>query len=283
MPSLSLKASVNYPVILSSGGGYTPNYPPYDPTGQFAGLVGWYDSSVASSVIKNGSNKVSAWKQLYTGDTQGAFLMGDLIQNTAANAPIYVSNQIYGTTVNKKGILYTDTSQNITASIPSQVNLRQVSIFMVTNQDIGTGVLNSVFELEDSQQNNIIDFRKSVNSPYLYTTTNSQSCSYEDFYLIKNMFGYVIDGTRGQHIASRSIGTSTTLYTTTTGLSTYGASFGESPFNIGSTNFPWDMLYLGQQYSLGTLGSIAEIIVYNNVVSESAFDAIFNYFQTKWF
>jgi hypothetical protein len=238
---------------------------------------------VASSVIKNGSNKVSAWKQLYTGDTQGAFLMGDLIQNTAANAPIYVSNQIYGTTVNKKGILYTDTSQNITASIPSQVNLRQVSIFMVTNQDIGTGVLNSVFELEDSQQNNIIDFRKSVNSPYLYTTTNSQSCSYEDFYLIKNMFGYVIDGTRGQHIASRSIGTSTTLYTTTTGLSTYGASFGESPFNIGSTNFPWDMLYLGQQYSLGTLGSIAEIIVYNNVVSESAFDAIFNYFQTKWF
>jgi hypothetical protein len=123
MPSLSLKASVNYPFI---GGGstpppYVPNYPPG--LSGISGLIGWYDASTANTAsillndgsgnpVSSGTNGayVNTWKNLFLGATQGGTHLPDFQQQTLGQQATYSTSQKYGrnqlTGTDRPGIVF---------------------------------------------------------------------------------------------------------------------------------------------------------------------------------
>ena len=115
MPSLSLKASVNYPFF--KGSSYTPNYPPG--LSGISGLVGWYDAAQTGSkgVVADGGGLVSQWNNAFNGATQGATVLPAFVVDDAdaASAPAFVQGGVsysYDAGVNSNGPLYSSGTKN---------------------------------------------------------------------------------------------------------------------------------------------------------------------------
>jgi len=296
---------------VSSGGGYTPNYPSYDPTGSIPGLVGWYDSSQASSIVKDGSNNVSQWKNLFLGATQGGTHLSDFTIPSGQSSPIYSAsgNAYVSGGATHSGIVFNGSSSmmSLASSLPTAT--QNFTVFFVFKAG-GSG---NLICLGDAQSD--IYFTPTVttgSSPqYSYnliddagpsvltaSTGASYICGYVE--VLNNQYrigNYYLGGTLsgfGASVAS----------TSTVSVQSLGASAWNHNTNSAGFDSPWTYLTLGNDaltltglqpspnYSNGIIG---EIIVYNSgcgdgtggfLVTPSQFfpnrATILNYLYNKW-
>jgi hypothetical protein len=313
MPSLGLGLSLGRGSFQgSSGGGYTPNYPSYDTTGSIPGLVGWYDSSQASSIVKDGSNNVSQWKNLFLGATQGGTHLSDFTIPSGQSAPTYSAsgNAYVSGGATHSGIVFNGSSSmmSLASSLPTAT--QNFTIFFVFKAG-GSG---NLIGLGDAQSN--IYFTPTVNtgsspqysynlyddagSSVLTTSTGaSYICGYVEvlnnqyrignyYYLSGAYSGFAASVASNSTVSSASLGTSAWTYNA----------------NVGGFDSPWTYLTLGNDaltltglqpspnYSNGIIG---EIIVYNSGCGDGTGSGlktpsqffpnratILNYLYNKW-
>jgi hypothetical protein len=271
-----------------SGGGYTPNYP--SGLSYTTGLIGWYDSSQPSSIVKDGSNNVSQWNNLFNGATQGATVLPAFTIPAGNSAPTFVTNQsyVYGTlTGSKNGILFDGVTSlmNLT-NLGSLLNLKNFAVFATIKQiSVSTGGNN--ISIVDQQTSNAdilglqLGYNGSTNSTLTLSDAAGQSINNNTPTIDNNKytFGFQSASTGGNNF---------TGFLFENSYSSIGNSFGRYVDNsTGPADMPWDSLVLGGDVGPASTSLIGEILVYNITSIQQGTNyanikTIMNYLTNKW-
>ena len=274
-----------------SGGAFPSSYTPNYPSGlsYTTGLIGWYDSSQPNSIVKDGSNNVSQWNNLFNGATQGATVLPNFTIDPTGTSAIYVTNQSYITgqsSGSKTGVLFDGTSSLLSITgLASRMNLNDYAIFVVTKNfstDQNIGLTGSQVALIDKQTSNY----QSIGLEVGYNPSNNT-------YI--NLVGSAINiGTSGspagitygfQGVKSNNTTTQSFLF-----YQPYNGSFVRgSDLNGVPTDLPWDQISIGGNVGFGDFQNslIGEILVFNMTAIQQGSDnanvkTIMNYLSNKW-
>jgi hypothetical protein len=277
MPSLSLKASVNYPFI---GGGSTPPSPyPFPSTG----LVGWYDATKTATLLLNDADGnpiasgtdggyVNTWNNSFTGS--GAL---DPMTNPFGGAQdTYSTAQRFG--INQaSGNYHPAVGGNVHLNLNLSSSTTWTWFYVVP---VFTGASTTVLELLDQQaiQSATID-----QSSGAYPASNGGNKGG----IVNATSGIFLTGSNSTSFAQGSY-VQTSAFSTVyyNGLfyisdgSVSGVSFIDLASNVKSLGYydaPWASITLGTGY-----GPIGEFIIYNTKVSSDDVKTILQYLITKW-
>jgi len=285
-----------------SSGPYVPNYP----TGLsgIGGLVGWYDSSVSSTVQTDitGLN-VTRWKNYFNGATQGAAVLADFIPPSSSNYATKLTGQsyIYDTpTGTRTGISFDGVSSamQLENSIPAGAISNNITYFMATKMLPNLFPLPFVIDVVDSGLNDV-----GYNGCYQGSALTSISYVTQGAGVNGGLgeMGYVQMMNANGGDGNFSVGYCTTQ--NSQGMGTFGYYYvpsGIAPkFTTTQSNrrvvslipvsMPWYQITLGSDYlnsQGGTYGNgtalIGEILVYNNLPSQSDAATIAAYLLNKW-
>jgi hypothetical protein len=312
MPSLALKASVNSSFFFPTGGSYTPNYP--SGLSGISGLLGWYDSSQVSSIVKDGSNNVSKWKNLFLGATQGGTHLDDFVIPSGSSSPKYLTNQTYYSGGVHNGISFDGTSSvmNLNSGF-ANLSLSDISYFWAYSNITSGG---AIIDLADSQVSNMNDLATYYTAGLQPTRNDSEAQTFSGG---TNQYAYqgpatsyglfltggllYVNGVLFHRDPSSQKGstqpvwanrpsssgfTSTTRYPLTyTNTDVGQTNQGASQAITGYGTFdPLDQFYLGVDVgnNIGSYGGglIGEILVYGKKTNESETNSIVQYLQSKW-
>jgi len=311
MPSLSLKASINYPFIGSSSG---PVYP--FPT---TGLMGWYDSSpmhTSSILLNDGSGNpvssgtngayVNTWQNLYT---SGTAVMPDLQQPYGGSQPTYSASQKYGynqaTGTNHPGIVF-PASSGATLDVGFNGDTFPNSVTSMTwfcaFPASTVGNVGNIFSLASQYRPN--NRLNTITGNGLITgqcgNFDTGTINYGPFggLLTTNpaLAGYIgTDSDSNLYMASMAYIGSTWTEGARSGTTTFqgfsntnGTSFDTSVVYIyppGSPACPVILPWYGFHLSNGTITTdfpIGEFLIYNGAPSSADCKSIMNYLMTKW-
>jgi hypothetical protein len=312
MPSLSLKASINYPFI---GGGSTPPYTPNYPTGltpavdsTFNQLIGWYDSSTAntSSILLNdgsgnpvssGTNGayVNTWQNLFLGATQGGTHLPDMAQSSLGSQPTYSTSKKYGLNQlvgnSHPGIVFDGSASAL--SLPSQALASLGTTFTwLYSFPVSTSVQSPVVIFED-QGTNYFNFPEQ--------DSGKPSTSLP----VGSLGGITSASTGGGYAGSNSVSLAQCGYVSYSGgavktTSVYyngvayisdGISANQSFTALSSNAFvgglydaPWNIISLGGDTLASVFGSgpIGEFLCYQGMLSSNAVKTALQYLITRW-
>lgn len=136
---------------------YTPNYPSFDPTGSIPNLYGWYDSSQVSSIVKDGSNNVSKWKNLFLGATQGGSHFDDLVIPSGSSSPVYQTGQSYLASGGLHSGIYFDgvSAQMGLASGFANIGIQRFNYFFAVKTFSSDGTLADIADTQVSCANDL--------------------------------------------------------------------------------------------------------------------------------
>jgi len=260
---------------------FTPNYP--SGLSYTTGLLGWYDSSQPSSLVKDGSNNISQWNNLFNGATQEATVLPAFTIPAGNSAPTFVTGQsyVYGTaTGSKNGVLFDGTTSilNITG-LNALLALKNYAVFIVTKPTATyTG---ACISLDDQQTANGTDLGLQIG-----VDVNNKSLSLNGTNLTNTNSN---DGLQGVSFGFQTVGTTATnnqawlyQYVDDVNFRRYTGSA-----NV-SADTPWDQLYIGGDINAGTFQNclIGEILVYNMTQAQQGgfnnIKTIMGYLNNKW-
>jgi hypothetical protein len=313
MPSLSLKASINYPFI---GGGSTPPYTPNYPTGltpsvdsTFNQLIGWYDSSTAntSSILLNdgsgnpvssGTNGayVNTWQNLFLGATQGGTHLPDMAQSSLGSQPTYSTSKKYGLNQlvgnSHPGIVFDGSASAL--SLPSQALASLGTTFTWLYS----------FPVSTSTYSPVIAFEDQATSKFAFATQGSGSVLGSQVgqrggmvNSVTGQFGY--NGTNSVSLAqcgyltyfNQSIKLCSVFYNGSSYISDgtiAGSAFTTFAANEYETSSdydaPWNIISLGGDTLASVFGSgpIGEFLCYQGTLSPNAVKTALQYLITRW-
>jgi hypothetical protein len=282
MPSLALKASVNYPFI--GGGSFTPNYPPG--LSYTTGLLGWYDSSQPSSIVKDGSNNVSQWNNLFNGATQGATVLPAFTIPSGNTAPVYVTGQsyLYGTSSGSKtGVSFDGVSALLSTPSISSLGLNDLAIFAsikpsssITGPQIGLDDKQIANYLSVGIQSGLDPITNSTLSIFGTNITNSNSTQDNNY-----AFGF-------QGVKSGATSEIFYLYQYNTGSAIF-QTWNSSGTGAVAADLPWNQISLGGDIASSVFQQslIGEVLVFQMTAAQQGgsyanVKTIINYLQGRW-
>jgi len=272
---------------VASGSSYVPNYPnPFYTTG----LLGWYDSSQPSSIVKDGSNNVSQWNNLFNGATQGATVLPNFTIDPTGTSATYVTGQNYITgqsSGSKSGIYFDGVSSLMSITgLASRMNINDYAIFVVT-KNFSTSqliqVTGSQIALVDKQNNNYealglqVGYNQSNN--FFLTLAGSQISTGEAAPVTG--VAYAFQGVKSSNNNSQS-------YLFKQDYQNYALNTYQD-LNSTATDLPWDQISIGGNISAGDFQQslIGEILVYNmNALQQGTNKVnvanVLTYLTNKW-
>jgi hypothetical protein len=275
-----------------TGGAFPSSYTPNYPTGlsYTTGLLGWYDSSQPSSIVKDGSNNVSQWNNLFNGATQGATVLPNFTIDPTGTSATYVTGQNYitGQSSGSKSGIYFDGASSLLSitGLASRMNLNDYAIFVVTknfstNQSVA--LTGSQIALVDKQNNNY----ESLGLKVGYNPYNSFFLNLDGSQISTGavnplgVIAYAFQGVKGGNNI-------TSAYLFAQDYSNYSL-YPYQDLNGTSTDLPWDQISIGGNVGAGDFQQslIGEILVYNmNAVQQGSGKAnvvtILTYLTNKW-
>jgi hypothetical protein len=287
MPSLALDLGLGKGFFVRSSP-FVPNYP--SGLSYTTGLLGWYDSSQTSSIVKDGSNNISQWQNLFNGATQGATVLPAFTIPAGNSSPTYVTGKSYITGVNsgsKTGVYFDGISSLLSISGLGALtsNLKNYAIFAVVKNysvDTSLAITGSKIALIDSQNNNYQTYGLEVG----YNPTNSTYLTLYGSGINTSQGGSIPGFSYGFNaVSSGSVGTVYLFYEASgsSSLQTWSDLSGQYP------DYPWDQISLGGNIGAGDYQQslIGEILVFNMTAAQQGsgganVKSIFSYFQNKW-
>lgn len=216
-----------------------------------SGLDLWLDASLESSVTKDGSNKVSQWNDLSGKNNH-------LSQLTSANQPLFVANQI-----NNRNIIRFDSTGDELLTAGKFVDLASFTIFVVfkASADSVWGSAEDIVSILTNSDNFFKIVAQADDVRFRYRSGASTAIS-----------EYVSVSGTNTYIFSATLQDSGNCYFYVDGVESASDST-----NIAVTNSPSDISIYGA-YS----GDVAELLIYNRILTNSELQNIGKYLANKW-
>lgn len=245
------RRSARHPLltILRSSGLFNPS--------DYATVGAWYDSSVSSSIVQDGSGNISQWDDLSGNDNH-------MMQSTASAQPTYLSTS--------DGVDF-DGTEWMTASDSPTLDYTTFHIYAVVepNSSASTGNILSKYLTSGNKREFRFDLNTS-NAPVLQTSATGSSAlvtAASSDTLAVGKTGLVEAGFDGTNIFS-SLNGGTKTETASSGVYNDTSSLGMGALNVdGSAIIRFD-------------GKIKEIIFYTEELTAENQATVRNHLLSKW-